>query len=94
MEKKAWKGDEDASVAELSIERPQRAATSNWRPDDQMGWMIQRSEIEAILKEHDGEARVWQFGAESWVPLRDAAILNAGESVSYTHLTLPTTPYV
>ena len=39
-----------------------------------------KDEIAAILKEHDGEARVWQTYPETWVPLVDSEIMRAGEA--------------
>ena len=39
-----------------------------------------KDEIAAILKEHDGEARVWQTYPETWVPLVDSEIMCAGEA--------------
>ena len=49
-----------------------------WKEDDR-GSVAELS-IEAALKDHEGEARVWQLGAERWEPLREAAILEGGES--------------
>ena len=40
---------------------------------------LQKADIDAALKKHDGEARVWQTGPEVWEPLRDVDILIAGE---------------
>ena len=63
------------SVAASSITERQarRVATTNWNLKTASGDSgsqrrhMQRGEIDAILKEHDGEARVWQTYPESWV---------------------------
>ena len=39
----------------------------------------QKEEIDAALKRHDGEARVWQVEPEVWEVLEDRAILDEGE---------------
>ena len=38
----------------------------------------QKEEIDAALRHHDGEARVWQVEPEVWEPLEDPAILDGG----------------
>ena len=84
-----WRDDgaHERSIATLSIHRSEmlRRETSNWKAvvHSKAGSVrlnagmrhLQFAEIEAILKQHEGEARVWQTDAECWEPLRDAAIL-------------------
>ena len=56
-----------ANVGEASVLR--RRETPNWTPEGVTDARLNGAELNAILKEHDGEARVWQIGAEVWKPL-------------------------
>jgi len=84
-----WRDDSahERSIATMSIHSSEmlRRETSNWKAAVQSDGgsvrlsagmkYLQFAEIEAILKQHEGEARVWQTDAECWEQLRDAAIL-------------------
>ena len=78
--KKKWK-ESDPSISSMSMsERSlRRADTSNWKSGDKSTLhQLQRGEIEAIMKSHEGEARLWQTEPECWVPLVDEGILASG----------------
>ena len=89
----AWRDDpeREESIASMSIKNDslQRRETSNRKlvpggsnlieDDGSQQRFLQRSEIDAVLKAHEGEARVWQTTTEYWEPLLDARILFAGE---------------
>jgi hypothetical protein len=78
--KKKWK-ESDPSISSMSMsERSlRRADTSNWKSGDKSTLhQLQRAEIEAIMKSHEGEARLWQTEPECWVPLVDEGILASG----------------
>ena len=73
-----WKSADEESVATFSITPAfqHRRPTSNWRPDSAAsGADRQCQEVEAIFKDHEGEARVWQTSEECWVPLRNDTTL-------------------
>ena len=78
--KRLWK-ESDPSIASHSIsERSlRRAETTNWkRGDSSTRHQLKKAEIEAIMKSHEGEARLWQTEPECWVPLVDEGILASG----------------
>ena len=64
----------DESIGQASVES-KREDTTNWKR--QYGTLKLRrpphleraSEVEAIFKAHEGEARVWQTSREEWFPL-------------------------
>ena len=84
-----WRDDSahERSIATMSIHSSEmlRRETSNWKAAVQSDGgsvrlsagmrYLQFAEIEAILKQHEGEARVWQTDAECWEQLQNAAIL-------------------
>jgi hypothetical protein len=82
-------GPISSSVAVAHIFEFARQDTSNWRAEKLVGspplplrlspLARQRAEIEAILKYHDGEARIWQIGPELWEPLSESTIVEWGE---------------
>jgi hypothetical protein len=78
-----------SSVAVSHILEYAREDTSNWQAETPVGspalpfrkspLVRQRAEIDAILKYHDGEARVWQSQPEHWEPLLESIIAEWGE---------------
>jgi hypothetical protein len=82
-------GPISSSVAVAHIFEFARQDTSNWRAEKPVGspplplrlspLVRQRAEIDAILKYHDGEARIWQIRPELWEPLSESTILEWGE---------------
>jgi len=82
-------GPISSSVAVAHIFEFAREDTSNWRAEKPVGspalplrlspLVRQRAEIGAILKYHDGEARIWQTRPEHWEPLLESTIAEWGE---------------
>ena len=76
----------DESIGQASVES-KREDTTNWKR--QYGTLKLRrpphleraSEVEAILKEHEGEARVWQTSREEWFPLQNVPLVRTIPSV-------------
>jgi hypothetical protein len=78
-----------SSVAVSHIFEYAREDTSNWQAETTVGspalplrkspLVRQRAEIDAILKYHDGEARIWQSQPEHWEPLLESTIAEWGE---------------
>ena len=54
-----------------AAEALRRQSTSNWSCEGLGQPELQAAEIDAILREHDGEVRVWQCHQESWKPQID-----------------------
>ena len=88
--KKAYQEDSlsafDESIGQASVES-KREDTTNWKR--QYGTLKLRrpphleraSEVEAIFKEHEGEARVWQTAREEWFPLQNVPLVRTIPSV-------------
>ena len=55
-----------------------RKEKSNWKASDSAN--KRGDEVAAYLKQHEGEARVWQTTPETWLPLFDKEIQGSGES--------------
>ena len=87
--------DEPETIGQASVERT-RADTSNWQRElERTSLRLRRpprveraSEIEAILKEHEGEARIWQTEREEWHALSQGAVLRTISSVKVGHRAL------
>ena len=81
--------DSDETICSLSVGGYYREDTSNWQREPRgenwrfrpTGAVERADEIQAIIKQHDGEARVWQTGREEWVPLVEESVLSTIPSV-------------
>ena len=89
--KKAYQEDSlsafDESIGQASVEC-KREDTSNWKREYGGALKLRRpphleraSEVEAILKEHEGEARVWQTSREEWFPIQNVPLVRTIPSV-------------
>lgn len=81
-----WKSQEKTPMlGSLPPSKRHRQPTRNWapakwNPDGSSEFSNQVEEVKRYLKEHEGEARIWQVAPEKWLPLKKRCSASGDEA--------------